>query len=166
MTALKDNQRNNAIFSYQILISFFNIELSKITSKYLGGMTMSILEKFANGKLFLSGQETDISAITWSNHANFSGVALKHLITAKDTNSKFSYHLVRIAPHKKIGEHLHETQLETHEIIAGSGICHSAGQALVYQVGNVVTLPAGIKHEVCAGNDGLLLLAKFFPALC
>lgn len=35
-------------------------------------------------------------------------------------NGKFSYHLVRIAPDCSIGNHIHETQLETHEVYADS----------------------------------------------
>jgi len=96
----------------------------------------------------------------------FEGVALKHFITAKDTNGEFSYHLVRIAPGKKIGLHIHETQLETHEVVAGNGVCNTEGLELVYEVGNIAVLPAGVEHEVCAGNDGLYLFAKFYPALC
>lgn len=127
---------------------------------------MCIFEKFENGNLFLAGQEVAIRSIPWSPHAKFEGVALKHLITSKDTNGEFSYHLVRIAPQKKIGVHLHETQLETHEVVAGHGVCNTAGLELVYEVGNMAVLPAGTEHEVLSGDDGLLLFAKFFPALC
>ena len=127
---------------------------------------MSIFNKIENGKLFLSGQEVDFSSIPWSPHAKFEGVALKHLITAKDTGGEFSYHLVRIEPRKKICVHIHETQLETHEVVAGHGVCKTMGLELAYDVGNVAVLPAGIEHEVLAGDDGLFLFAKFFPALC
>jgi len=127
---------------------------------------MTIFEKFEHGKLYLSGQELASESIAWSPHAKFEGVALKHLITAKDTNGKYSYHLVRIAPKKKIGLHVHETQLETHEVAAGYGVCNTAGQELVYEAGNIAVIPAGVEHEVIAGNDGLYLFAKFIPALC
>lgn len=127
---------------------------------------MSVFEKFESGKLFLSGQEIDFDSIPWSPHAQFEGVALKHLITAENTNGEFSYHLVRIAPQKKIGAHIHETQLETHEIVEGDGVCNTMELELVYEVGNIAVLPAGIEHEVLAGKDGLFLFARFFPALC
>lgn len=127
---------------------------------------MSVFEKFEKGKLFLSGQEVDFNSIPWSLHVKFEGVALKHLLTAKDTNGKFSYHLVRIAPQKRIGMHIHETQLETHEVAAGHGVCNTAEAELVYEVGSIAVLPAGIAHEILAGDDGLFLFAKFFPALC
>lgn len=127
---------------------------------------MSVFEKFENGKLFLSGKEIDISTIPWHPLAKFEGVALKHLITAKETSGVFSYHLVRILPNNKIGLHLHETQLETHEVIGGNGVCTMLGANLAYDIGIVTLLPAGIEHEVQAGKDGLLLFAKFIPALC
>ena len=35
----------------------------------------------------------------------------------------YSYHLVRIAPGKSILDHIHDPQLETHEVISGKGTC-------------------------------------------
>ena len=128
---------------------------------------MSLFENFEVGKLFLpSGQEVELKSIDWSPHAKFEGVELKHLITASETDGAFSYHLVRIAPKRAIGVHIHETQLETHEVIAGSGVCTTAGQKITYETGVISILPAGIEHEVAADSDGLYLFAKFFPALC
>ena len=127
---------------------------------------MSVFEQFENGKLYLSGREIDHTSIAWSLHAKFEGVALKHLITAKDTNGAFSYHLVKIEPQKKIGLHVHETQLETHEVIAGRGVCRTVHGELTYEAGRLAVLPAGNEHEVIAFEDGLYLFAKFFPALC
>ena len=96
----------------------------------------------------------------------FEGVELKHILTAKDTDGAFSYHLVRIAPYKQIGDHIHETQLETHEVIAGDGVCVNGGYSQVYTPGVITILPAKVHHEVQAGAQGLYLFAKFFPALC
>jgi quercetin dioxygenase-like cupin family protein len=137
---------------------------------------MSLTKQFEEGKLYLSSglacQENqpvpmlNVSSIAWSPHAKFDGVALKHLITAKDTGGTFSYHLVRIAPNKEIGPHIHDKQVETHEVIAGNGLCQRAGQAIPYEAGVIAVLPAGVDHEVAAGPDGLFLLAKFIPALC
>lgn len=127
---------------------------------------MSIFENFENGKIFVSGKTVDADAIPWSPHAKFEGVALKHIITAKDTNGGFSFHIVRIMPHMKIGMHVHETQLETHEVIGGNGTCCLVGEKLAYDTGNIAVIPAGAQHEVQAGEEGLLIFAKFFPALC
>lgn len=108
----------------------------------------------------------EFADIPWSKHPTFEGVELKHIVTSKDTNGQFSYHLVRIAPGKSIKNHIHETQLETHEVIAGSGICINDGTAIPYEVGTISIMSAGVPHEVNAGNDGLYLFAKFIPALC
>lgn len=127
---------------------------------------MDTFELFNNGKLVLPEKETGFAEIEWSKHPTFEGVWLKHIITAKDTGGKFSYHLVRIAPDCSIGNHIHEIQLETHEVIKGSGICINAGSMIPYEVGTISVMQAGVPHEVTAGLEGLYLFAKFMPALC
>lgn len=127
---------------------------------------MDTFELFDHGKLGLPKKEVGFAEIEWSAHATFQGVELKHIITAKDTNGKFSYHLVRIAPDCRIGEHIHETQLETHEVIKGSGRCVNAGGSIPYEAGTISIMQAGAVHEVIAGSEGLYLFAKFMPALC
>lgn len=127
---------------------------------------MDTFELFNNGKLVLPEKETGFAGIEWSEHPIFKGVELKHIITAKDTDGKFSYHLVRIAPDCSIGNHTHETQLETHEVIKGSGKCVNAGSTIPYKPGTISIMQAGVPHEVDAGSEGLYLFAKFMPALC
>ena len=81
----------------------------------------NLFEKFnEGGKLLLPDA-------TWSKHPTFEGVELKHIITSEKTDGQFSFHLVRIAPNKKIDNHIHEKQLETHEVISGAGICVKNG---------------------------------------
>lgn len=126
----------------------------------------NVFDAFNNGFLKLPASNTAFADIPWSKHPVFEGVELKHIITAKDTAGRFSYHLVRIAPDKSIKNHIHETQLETHEVIAGSGMCINDGASLPYEPGTISIMPAGIPHEVNAGGDGLYLFAKFFPPLC
>ncbi len=127
---------------------------------------MDTFELFEHGKLGLPKKEVGFAEIEWSAHAAFQGVELKHILTAKDTDGKFSYHLVRIAPDCSIGEHVHETQLETHEVIKGSGRCVNAGSSIPYEAGTISIMQAGAVHEVIAGPEGLYLFAKFMPALC
>lgn len=126
----------------------------------------SLFEAFNNGTLKLPAASVRFAEIPWSCHPSFDGVELKHIITAKDTEGQFSYHLVRIAPGKSIKNHIHETQLETHEVIAGSGTCINDGVTIPYEPGTISILPAGVPHEVNAGDTGLYLFAKFIPALC
>ncbi len=129
-------------------------------------MKNEVFEAFNTGTLRLPEQTVSFADIAWSKHPTFEGVELKHIVTSKDTDGAYSYHLVRIAPNKSIKNHIHETQLETHEVIAGNGICINAGKALSYEPGVISIMPAGIPHEVNAGTDGLYLFAKFMPALC
>ena len=127
---------------------------------------MDTFALFDNGKLVLSEREVSFAQIPWSKHPTFAGVELKHIVTAKDTEGKFSYHLVRIAPDCRIGNHIHETQLETHEVIKGSGKCVNAGSTIPYEPGTIFIMQAGVPHEVIADAEGLYLFAKFMPALC
>lgn len=127
----------------------------------------NLFEKFnEGGKLLLPDATVTFDAIPWSKHPASPGVELKHIITSERTDGQFSYHLVRIAPNKKIGNHIHEKQLETHEVISGTGICVNDGVELSYEAGVISIFPIGVPHEVIAGDDGLCLFAKFMPALC
>lgn len=127
----------------------------------------NLFEKFnEEGKLLLPNDTVAFDAIPWSKHPTFEGVELKHIITSETTEGEFSFHLVRIAPNKKIGNHIHEKQLETHEVISGTGMCVNNGVELPYESGVISIFPVGVPHEVIAGEDGLFLFAKFMPALC
>ncbi len=127
----------------------------------------NLFEKFnEGGKLLLPDTTVSFDSIPWSKHPTFEGVELKHIITSEKTGGQFSFHLVRIAPNKKIGNHTHEKQLETHEVISGAGVCVNDGVELPYEAGTISIFPVGVPHEVIAGDDGLYLFAKFMPALC
>lgn len=127
---------------------------------------MNTFELFDNGKLVAFGETKKFQDVAWSKHPTFEGVELKHIITSIETDGKYSYHLVRIAPNCSIGNHIHEKQLETHEVISGSGVCVNQEVMIDYAPGVISIIPAGIKHEVKAGIEGLYLFAKFIPALC
>lgn len=127
---------------------------------------MNTFEQFNFGKLITPAVTRNFGDVLWSKHPTFDGVELKHILTSKETGGTYSYHLVRIAPNCSIKEHIHETQLETHEIIEGQGICINDGISITYEPGVVSIMPAGIPHEITAGNTGLYLFAKFMPALC
>ena len=129
-------------------------------------MNNNLFESFNNGSLKLPTTVVEFADIPWSKHSTFDGVELKHIVTAKETDGEFSYHLVRIAPNKSIKNHIHDTQLETHEVIAGSGVCINDGITIPYEPGTISIMPIGIPHEVTAEKDGLYLFAKFIPALC
>lgn len=126
----------------------------------------NIFEKFNDGRLIIPNAEKDFSQFEWNKHPTFDGVELKHIVTASDTCGAFSYHLVRIAPNMKIGNHVHKEQTETHEVIGGSGVCINEGKEIAYSTGVISIMKADTPHEVIAGGEGLYLFAKFIPALC
>lgn len=117
------------------------------------------------GALRLPDREVPFADIPWTPHPAFAGVALKAIVTSAQTDGQLSGHLVRIAPGMAIGNHVHEKQLETHEVIAGHGVCVQDGVEIAYAPGVVSILPANVPHAVTAGDDGLYLFAKFLPAL-
>lgn len=125
-----------------------------------------IFEKFNRGTLLLPQSETSFEGLEWHDHPTFEGVQLKHIVTSDVTDGGFSCHLVKIAPNQKIGNHIHEKQLELHEVVGGYGVCINDGAELKYESGVISIIQAGVPHEVTAGSDVLYLFAKFIPALC
>lgn len=125
-----------------------------------------LFNTFNEGALLYPNGKICFNELQWHDHPNFEGVQLKHIVTSAQTNGEFSYHLVRIAPNKKIGNHTHEKQLETHEIICGFGVCINEGVELEYKPGVISIMKMGTPHEVSAGEKGLYIFAKFIPALC
>lgn len=109
--------------------------------------------------------EKEASLLAWNPHPKFSGVFLQHLITGSETGGRISLHHVRIDPGCAIGDHAHAGQVETHDVLAGSGSCTLSGNAIRYLHGTVAIMPADEVHRVDAGDDGLLLLATFSPPL-
>ena len=129
-------------------------------------MENTVFEAFNNGRFEIPGAKSSFAQIPWSKHPTFEGVELKHIVTGKETAGAYSFHLVRIAPGKSILDHIHDPQLETHEVIAGKGVCINDGQEIEYVPGVISIMPTKVHHEVHAGDEGLYLFAKFMPALC
>ena len=73
---------------------------------------------------------------------------------------------MRVEPGHAIGDHFHPGEIELHEVVGGSGRCLLDGTEIAYHPGVFVVVPQAAPHTVEAGDDGLILLAKFAPALC
>jgi quercetin dioxygenase-like cupin family protein len=125
----------------------------------------TLFAAFEQGELALPGRRVAFLEREWQQHTRFAGVALKHLLAGSDTGGAFSYHLVRIEPGCAIGKHVHATQHETHEVIAGGGACRNKDEDITYRAGVVSLIEPGASHSVTAGGEGLLLFAKFIPPL-
>ena len=122
------------------------------------------LEFINNGKVTLTGGDISIDE-TWQEHQKFKGVYLKHLIKGTYTDGILSSHMVRIEPHAVLEEHVHDAQWELHEVIEGEGVFLLDNSERPYYPGRMAVIPKGVKHRVTAGSRGLVMLAKFFPAL-
>jgi len=120
---------------------------------------------FTNGKLYINDECIDVDSLSWNEHAAFKGVFLKHIIKGESTGNRLSCHLVKIDPGCEIGIHIHAGITELHEIMGGSGHCMIGQTRVDYRKGMVGFIPADREHLVKANDEGLFLLAKFFPAL-
>lgn len=101
----------------------------------------------------------------WNSHPKFEGVYLKHLITGAQTNNLFSSHIVKILPHCILDTHAHEGKTELHEVYEGNGTCIIGSNEFTCNPGDNSIIPSGTEHKVIASETGMLILAKFFPAL-
>lgn len=106
-----------------------------------------------------------LDACAWNKHPNFEGVELKHLVRGEATKGALSCHLVRVAPGKCLQSHTHDPQWELHEVVAGDGCAKVGERNVEYTPGTMAVIKSGAVHEVTAGDKGLVLFAKFFPAL-
>lgn len=126
---------------------------------------MKIECQFENGKgHFLKGEE-NFSELLFEPHKTFTGVALKHLVTGKETEGRLSCHLVKVEPLCCLESHTHPDHLEIHEVIAGEGFYKIDNLEYNYQPGSIGVIPMNTVHQVEAGKEGLYILATFSPAL-
>lgn len=126
---------------------------------------MNIENNFEIGRICTISQIVNAESIDFSPHAIFKGVSLKHLVTGKMTNNQISCHLVKVEPFCLLDTHVHENNLEIHEIISGDGTCYIGENKVFYSVGAVGVIPEKVPHKVEAGAKGIYILAKFTPAL-
>jgi mannose-6-phosphate isomerase-like protein (cupin superfamily) len=127
--------------------------------------TKEIEACMANGTITYLDREDSAGDIHWNQHPKFKGVYLKHLIKGTDTEGKLSCHIVRLEPDAILEEHIHENQWELHEVIEGAGKFLIDSKETPYYPGRMGMIPKGTNHKVIAGKSGIVLLAKFFPAL-
>ena len=100
-------------------------------------MDTRIFALFDHGTLAEQGCNTNIEALPWNRHKDFEGVYLKNIVTPEKTGGRFTCHLVRIEPGKKIGLHTHPTNIELHEVIEGQGYCLTEQGKIDYTPGSM-----------------------------
>ena len=119
-----------------------------------------------NNAIYINGEMIlEISNIQWDKHPKFLGVFTKTLLTGKDSNNNLSAMIVKIDPYHEIGDHIHDGKYELHEIISGDGVGIVDNKKIEYKAGVVSLIPGNIHHSVKAGDNGIILLAKFTPPL-
>lgn len=128
-------------------------------------MQNSLVKTFDDGAVMIGDRRIAVQELPWNDHAAFKGVALKHLVTGKDTGGRFSCHIVRVRAGCEIGDHIHAGKFELHEVISGAGTGILEGKEMRYLPGVVAVVPENLHHRLIAGAEDLYLLAKFVPAL-
>jgi len=123
------------------------------------------LEKVLSGNIYFADKQVVINNLIWNPHPTYKGVYLKHLIAGDDTENQLSYHIVKVDPNCVLETHLHDGKIEIHEVVAGGGTMFLDKKEINYTVGQICVIPANMQHSVIAGKDGLILFAKFTPAL-
>lgn len=127
--------------------------------------TRESMAYMTKGSITFMDRDDAAEEIPWSPHPKFKGVNMKHLIKGIDTDGMLSCHMVRIDPDAILEDHSHENQWELHEVIEGEGKFILESKETLYYPGRMGMIPKGVSHKVIAGKNGLILLAKFFPAL-
>lgn len=127
--------------------------------------TKELTACITNGSTTYMDRDEERERILWNEHPKFRGVFLKNIIKGADTGGMLSSHIVKIDPKAVLEEHIHENQWELHEVIEGEGSFVLGSKETIYRPGHMGVIPKGTKHSVVAGENGLILLAKFFPAL-
>jgi len=118
-----------------------------------------------NGSITSVDRVQTVQDIPWVQHPRFQGVLMRHLVTGAETGGMLSCHMVRMNPDAVLAEHVHEGQWELHEVVEGEGRFFLGACETAYSPGCLGIIPKGTVHKVVAGKNGMVLLAKFFPAL-
>lgn len=121
--------------------------------------------RFETGAVIFPGCTTDAADRPWHAPPGSNGVFLKDLATGSETDGKFSYHLVRIAKGCAVASHDHDIPWEWNMILRGSGTIILGDREIPVAAGQSCATPPKIPHAVKAGDEDLLLVALFVPAL-
>lgn len=124
-----------------------------------------IVAQIEEGIIRSKAGERSAATLEWNEHPVFEGVALKHLVTGAETGGSLSCHMVRVEPGCTLETHSHASEWELHEVLAGSAKARVDDAEFVYTPGTMTVIPQKRPHSVQAGSEGVVLLAKFFPAL-
>jgi len=103
----------------------------------------------------------DLMAGAWQEHARFSGIYMKSLLTSAD-NPLASVNVVQVPPGGTIGRHFHAKQLETVWIIRGEAILTLDQTDLHLHDGQIIAIPIALEHALRNEGQALVELLTFF----
>ena len=101
----------------------------------------------------------------WAAHPKFAGVRMRRLASGAETAGRFTTLLVSIEPNGRMLAHRHEAEVEQHVVLSGDGRLELDGRRRDYRPGSLAVIPQDAEHSVTAGEDGMVILALFSPAL-
>jgi len=120
---------------------------------------------FLHAHIALADDDMCCGNMVWNKHPVFAGVSLRHMVTGKETDGRFSAHLVRVDPGCALESHSHAENWEFHSVISGTARCEVAGRMTGYAPGVCGVMPQGVAHRVVAGDEEVYILATFVPAM-
>jgi len=103
----------------------------------------------------------DIESGEWQEHARFSGIYMKGLLTSAD-NPLASVNAVQVPPGGNIGRHRHAQQVETVWVIRGNAILTLDQTEVSIRDGQIIAIPIGLEHALRNEDQVLVELLTFF----
>jgi len=103
----------------------------------------------------------DLTAGEWQEHARFSGIYMKGLLTSAD-NPLASVNAVHVPPGGNIGRHRHAQQVETVWVIRGNAILTLDQTEVSIRDGQIIAIPIGLEHALRNEDQVLVELLTFF----
>lgn len=103
----------------------------------------------------------DLMTGEWQEHARFSGIYMKSLLTSAD-NPLASVNVVQVPPGGNIGRHSHAQQLETVWIIKGEAILTFDQTDVHLHDGQIIAIPIAREHALRNEGQVLVELLTFF----
>lgn len=123
-------------------------------------MSNKIYEMFAEGLLYKEDVQECFADKAWNPHPAYNGVCIKQLV-AEAGEKKVRLLLVKVDPGCEMLAHVHENEMEIHQVIGGSGCFDNVGVKREYKPGMISVIPCNSMHAVKAGAEGLHILAIF-----
>ncbi len=65
--------------------------------------------------------------------------------------------LVTLQPHAQVPEHVHEHHVEIFDVVRGAGTFWLNGEAISFQPGMTIVVPAGVPHALQAADEPWIL---------